>query len=304
MARLTLESDPLRLELDPARGCCLTGLWIRGPLDADYPILRPAPDQLDSHFQSACYPLAPWSNRIDRARFDFEGTTHELRPNFEGGHAIHGDVCSRAWAVRDRTPVSCRCTFDSVAHPDVNYPFPFACVFRALVTPDSIRLELSLTNTHDAPIPAGLGFHPFFMRQLWSTEDVAELAAPVEARFPLREGVPTGPAASNYTCTRLGSSAPLLPDLDDCFSGFESPATIRYPRSGVDLTLKASRDLDHLVVFTPTTESGPLPWFCVEPVTIANDGFNLHARGIPSGTRVLEPGATLDTTLTIAVTRH
>jgi len=299
--RITLESDPLRLELDPAHGCCLTGLWLNGPRDALYPILRPAPAVLSTPLHASCYLLAPWSNRVNKARFRFQGEEYALKPNFAGGHAIHGDVHTRPWTITDRTPVSARMTFDSASYPDVNYPFAFACVFRALVEPTGVRLDLSITNRHDGPIPVGLGFHPFFMRQLWSTDDKVELCAPVQARYPHADGVPTGPAVPNYTTSRLSGQAPLLPDLDDCFSGFQSPATIKYPASGVELTLKASKTLTHLVCYTPTTPAGPIPWFCVEPVTIANDGFNLLARGIESGTVVLDPGETLESSMSIGV---
>jgi aldose 1-epimerase len=44
------------------------------------------------------------------------------------------------------------------------------------------------------------------------------------------------------------------------------------------------------VIYVPPGED----FFCVEPVSHANDGFNLMARGIEgTGVQVLEPGQTL-----------
>ena len=54
----------------------------------------------------------------------------------------------------------------------------------------------------------------------------------------------------------------------------------------------------HLVLYVPAGE----PFFAVEPVSNANDGFNLLARGVAdSGVRVLAPGETLGGTVRIAV---
>ena len=43
-------------------------------------------------------------------------------------------------------------------------------------------------------------------------------------------------------------------------------------------------------------------YFCVEPVSHANDGFNLAARGVAgTGVRVLQPGETLRGSLRFTV---
>jgi aldose 1-epimerase len=48
--------------------------------------------------------------------------------------------------------------------------------------------------------------------------------------------------------------------------------------------------LRHLVIYVPPGED----FFCVEPVSHVNDGFNLLERGVAdTGVRVLAPGQTL-----------
>ena len=71
--------------------------------------------------------------------------------------------------------------------------------------------------------------------------------------------------------------------------------------------MDSSPESSHLVVFTPHERGAALPWFCVEPVTMANDAFNL-ATAHPDrdfGVRVLAPGETLTarTTLHVATER-
>jgi len=49
-----------------------------------------------------------------------------------------------------------------------------------------------------------------------------------------------------------------------------------------------------LILYNPD-----MPHFAVEPVTNANDAFNLSNQSIPSGTTILEPGETLTATMTV-----
>ncbi|HET6518556.1 MAG TPA: hypothetical protein VFG47_01890, partial [Geminicoccaceae bacterium] len=67
--------------------------------------------------------------------------------------------------------------------------------------------------------------------------------------------------------------------------------TIHWPESGLTVTIEAGPAFRHLVVYVPPGQD----FFCVEPVSNANDGFNLHERGVDgTGVRVLEPGEGLE----------
>jgi len=50
--------------------------------------------------------------------------------------------------------------------------------------------------------------------------------------------------------------------------------------------MQASSNCTHLVLFNPDK-----PHFAIEPVTNANDAFNLAERGIDSGMMTIAPGA-------------
>jgi aldose 1-epimerase len=96
---------------------------------------------------------------------------------------------------------------------------------------------------------------------------------------------------------RLGSSEGLLVDavaLDNAFTGWHRPATIRWPGRGARLRLEATAPLDFLVVYAPPAES----YFCAEPVSHCTDAFNLAAQAIDdTGMLVLEPGASVSATV-------
>ena len=65
------------------------------------------------------------------------------------------------------------------------------------------------------------------------------------------------------------------------------PARIVYPAQQVEISIHANPIFEHYIVYSPPEQ----PFFAVEPVTNANDGFNLFEQGIAgSGVFVLEPG--------------
>ncbi|MCC5824475.1 MAG: hypothetical protein LAT64_13415 [Phycisphaerales bacterium] len=300
MPDITLDAGPLRAVIDPALGCTITEFSIAGPCEDRYPLLRRAPHGPHTTAQGASFLMAPWTNRIRDARFDFQGEPHKLRPNFPDATAIHGVVRDAPWRITDRTPVSARFAYDSRAHERANFPFAFGAVFRAELAPEDLTLDLSVTNLDDRPMPAGLGHHFYLPRTLLSPDDRLELTAPVTGRYPTSNCLPTGDPVDDETCERFRNGGPIgNPGLDDVFAGFSGRAVLTWPASGIRLTMDCADAFTHLVVFTPRLRaddpaSPPLPWVCVEPCTMANDGFNLMANAnTDTGVRVLEPAQTL-----------
>ena len=300
MPGITLDAGPLRAAIDPALGCTITEFSLAGPCDDRYPILRRAPHGPRRADQGASFLMAPWTNRVRDARFAFRGEQHRLRPNFPDGAAIHGVVRDAPWRTTDRTPVSARFAYDSRADERANFPFVFGSVFRAELAPEDLTLDLSVTNLDDRPMPAGMGHHFYFPRALLTPDDRPELTAPVAGRYPATGCIPAGDPEDDEICQRFRAGAPIGdPGLDDVFAGFSGRAVLAWPGSGVRLTMDCSEAFTHLVVFTPRLRaddpgSPPLAWFCVEPCTMVNDGFNrLDAGKADTGVRVLEPGQTL-----------
>ena len=73
--------------------------------------------------------------------------------------------------------------------------------------------------------------------------------------------------------------------MDRCFTAL----TADRARIG-DLTLSWDGPIEHVVVY-----SGEPGWVCVEPVTMANNGFAMAADGAPrTGVQQLAPGALTD----------
>lgn len=295
MPRLALESDHLRAEIDPHLGAALCDLSLRSPSGEWFPLFRHAAAGASHFNDTACYILAPWCNRIPRGEFTFDGVPRRVRTNWPDKTAIHGDACARPWKLLDRSPVSARLELDARTLPDRNWPWPYRIRARYETDDRTLRCRLELVNESNAPMPAGVGFHPYFMRRLWDTSDRVAVRAANAGRYPLNDLVPSAPAHPDAVSRALDAGTPLdaLGPLDDVFAGADGRAEISWPSSGVRARFDCSPALGHVVIYSPPTPAGGfLPYFCLEPVTMVNNALNLSPQ-YTTGLVTLAPGQAL-----------
>lgn len=254
----TLSAGPATAVLDTDDGCRLASLAFADGLEL---IGRDDHAPAGSPFHHGAFPMAPWAGRIRAGRFTFDGVAHELPINFEG-HAIHGTVCDRSWTASGDHAHEWRCELGE------RWPFGGHAVQRASLRPDRLRLELEV-HAGDVAMPATIGWHPWFRREVGGATAVLDLAAARRYRTD-DEGIPDG---------ALLGGAPSSEPLDDCFTGLRATPTITWPGVG---RLAVESDADHLVVYTQ-----PASALCVEPQTGPPDAPNL---GLAT---LVEPGRRL-----------
>lgn len=307
MEPIGIEFVDLRLSIDHQRGASIVSLQHRRP-DGRWlgVIARDVPGE-DPRAKPPSFFMAPWTNRVRDAAFTFRGRAHRLRVSSADGTAIHGDVRSRPWRILDRSPVSARLSFDSRDHADINYPFPFACEARFELSRAQagvaqggglLRIDLSVTNTGDGPMPAGCGIHPYFPRRLSGVDEAVLIEAPTAGRYPVERSLPTGQAVADAHTAHFASLRPIPEqEINDVFGGYGGHARAVWPVSGVEMRMRSSPNLGHLVLFAPRTASGgPEPFFAIEPLTMTNDGINLFDKGWKdTGVVVLGPSESLST---------
>ncbi len=271
-AALELHAGALRLALRPDLGGSLAGLWRDG-----LPVLRSTePGALAGARPAACYPLAPYSNRLGFCRFRWHGRERTTRPNFgDGPHSVHGLAWQRTWAVGHHDDATATLRLE---HPgDADWPFPFTLEQRFELTPAALRATLRIVAAGAEPQPVGLGWHPCFPKRARSRLH-AELTHRWEpdptTRLPTRRVAQPGID---------GDIAHL--DFDHGFDGWQGAARIRDER----LSLKLASSLDRLVVYTPPTKD----CFCVEPVSHVTNAIHM-ADPAAHGLRTLEPGAAFE----------
>lgn len=250
----------------------------------------------------ASYVLVPFSNRVRGGRLRFGDRTWQLRLSSGDGHAMHGTGFEFAWDVVERTDSTVRMVLDAGAVVGANFPWAFRAEVAYAVDGDRLVIATALTNTDDEAFPAGFGHHPFFQRGLVDPA-VSEVRVqiPAEGAYVLHDSFPAGPAGP--VPPRADFRAPRAledEDLNDCFTRGpgSGPVRLEWPTARVAVSMSADPVFAHTLVYAPRRR----PYFAVEPVTNANDGFSLMADGVPGhGVFVLAPGETRRGDITLDV---
>ena len=282
---ITLSSASLRCEIKPGLGGCIAGLWL-----GDTPILRSTPaDQLVSARQAGSYPLVPFSNRVGHATLKWQGTSHPLvQNNMPEPHAIHGLGWQRPWQVLDQNEEVLMLACEHKA--DASWPFAFDASQSFRLHENQLELTLSMTNQADTPAPAGLGWHPYFVKRSRS-----HVAFEATGRWEMSdEKLPTHREPSRG----LAQDCATL-DIDHCFDGWNGVVHLRDEAIHTRVTSNLSR----LVVFT----NGTRDFVAIEPVSHVNNAINLlqteAGQGDDLGIRVLAPGESISAQMSIEVER-
>lgn len=287
----TLTSECWHLEVLPDLGASVLNLLGRTTGEARLPVLRTVhPATIKTSSQAASYVLAPWSNRIRQARFEFDGQVRQLRPNNKEGTAIHGDARNRAWQVTRLGDSALLAEFDARHVNDLNFPWTYTVRAEYRLDGPHFETRLTLTNVSEVAIPAGMGLHPYFTRfGSDGTDPTLRFAAGGVYRvpdpavpIPDAGAVPLGKELDFHAGRAIGGQF-----LDHVFSGWDGQVRLDWGRRA--LSVQAEPAYSHLVVFTAPDRS-----LAIEPVTHATDGFNLMAHGVPgTGVQILQPGQSL-----------
>jgi aldose 1-epimerase len=282
---VVLRSGSLSLTLAPGLGGGITRFWIDDGAPCE--LFRRAPrDALEKRdpLELASYPLLPFSNRIDRGRFSFGGRDFEIVPNLPPHpHPLHGHGWRMPWSVTARDESSATLELE---YAGGDWPSAYRATQRLELTPQALSVRIALENAGPLAMPAGIGMHPYLDRTPQSrlTANVTSVWLADDACLP-REHVPV-PSTWDFAERRLVGEL----ELDNCFSGWDGRAIVEWPERATRLSISADPIFDHLVVYVPRERD----FFCVEPVTHANDAIHLAARGVPkTGHRILNPGETL-----------
>lgn len=297
MSIVTLENSQLRLVVDPQQGVNVLAFFVQRP-QGWLPVM-PDVHGGQSDLKASSFVLIPYSNRIEGGRFTFHGQAYQLA-NGER-HASHGDVRGRAWQVDQVSATAIHGSFDSRAFADANWPWPFTATLEYTLQENTLFSRLTVTNQGASPMPAGLGWHPYYNRTLTRAGEPVLLHFQVQSIYPDANDnrIPSGPAQPLASNQDFAVERELTPEnfIDACFYGYVGNGAITWPESNVKLLYTCSSNCTHLILFNPAK-----PYFAAEPVTNANNGVNLYAQGDPtSGIRTVAPGETLEATFAIDV---
>lgn len=277
---LKLSSGGLTAALAPSLGGAILSL-----ADEKGALLRmgAAPAVAEDPRASACFPCVPWFGRLAPA-FEAYGRKAALSATLPEASplALHGDGWITPWEVLAHTDDRLLCRRSAARAPS-GFPFAYLAEQEFQIRDGGLQIGLTLRNGDDAPMPAGLGLHPYFPRS--SATQVAFAATSLWAP-------PVGDEEGRLTDlpSSLGAGAPaLLPDrtLDHSFTGFGGEARV-IDEGGV---LRMTSDAPFLHVYAPAGAN----FFCLEPVSHL-PGL-LLADGTDGGARPLAPGESMSLNL-------
>lgn len=228
----------------------------------------------------ACFPLVPFSNRIERGIFDFDGRCITLPRNMgDHPHTIHGHGWLVPWQVEARGEDSATLAF---THEADAWPWRYRAQQDFTLAEDSLTVRLAVANLSDRPMPVGLGLHPYFPRGagVTLTAGLTHLWEATSEQIPIRRVDLPG----SLDFARGLPIAGL--DLDHCFAGWSRQALIEWEGAPWRLRMEGDGNLGHLVIYTPRDQD----FFCAEGVENMNNAFNWMARRADTGARILAPG--------------
>lgn len=240
---IVLRDGDLEVTVDPGQGGRLASWRIAGS-----DLLLRAAEAPPGSIRWGCFLMAPWPGRLAAGRLRWRGRTWQL-PRTHGRHAIHGLVHSVPWVV---DAASDRETRLSVELGPLGWPFGGRVRQRVSLAPD--RLTLAAEIEADQPMPAALGWHPWFIRRGGDPQVRVDSLATLAARAM----IPTGELdpVNRWTDLREGPALGRR-RLDHVYVDAASPACITW--SDMTLTLAFEPPLRTVVVHTPPHA------FCVEP---------------------------------------
>jgi len=254
--------------------------------DGRIPMFRPRRDLRGAGpFDLANNLLLPWSNRISGGGFRFGGTFHPIAPNLEGEtYPIHGNGFSNAWTVEFAAPVCAELSLTS------HGPGPFHYEARAFygLQAGALTMRLTIANLAAKPLPFGLGFHPWIMRD-------ADTQLKAKAEWVVLETsdhLPSSKArVSSYPHWNFNEGRGLPSEwINNAFLGWDGRADIVWRDRKLALAIEADPPLEVYIVYSPSAKAD---FFCFEPVTHSVDAHNLSGGPQANGLVILEPHASL-----------
>lgn len=240
--------------------------------------------------------LYPTPNQLRNAQFVYKSRKYLLEKNGKPVYD-HGLVYNEAWEHHEPVPypesVSMRTWIDFAKGNGLYAAFPFEHRLELVfaLTATGIRIDYSIQNRDDREIPFGFGLHPYFMKLAGDTDTLIRLpvCCVMEHTADL---FPTGrliPVENTEFDLRHPTSIGHL-DMDHVFLRAEEAgsAEIIYKSKGMKVTMEASPDFSHLVLYSPAGRE----FFCIEHQTCSTDAHNLYDSGFvkESGLKFVVPG--------------
>lgn len=253
--------------------------------------------------------LFPFAGRIRGTAFEFENDRYSLPVGDDFGNAIHGFVFNRPWRILEARPNRAVGEFQaSIDDPSLlsHWPADFCIRASYRVAPNALRIDFEINNPDNRALPFWFGTHPYFRLPLVAGGDAraCRITVPAARYWELADLLPTGKVLEVTDHRDLRDGMPfddwkiddILSELE--FAGDRCQARIEDPAAARSMTITFGREFNDCVVFTPPHREA----VCIEPYTSVSNAFELEAKGIKTGMKLLAAGETFRAWIEIALT--
>ena len=250
--------------------------------------------------------LFPFPGRLPGQSLNWQGKKYDLGSDDGRGNAIHGFVHARPWRViaqgESRVVGEFQASKDDPSLKD-RWPADFRITATYELTSGVLKMHYRMENPGDAPLPCGLGTHPYFRVPLGgASADGCLVQLPVTTQWELIEMIPTGRQLPLDNSSELvaGKKFGEL-TLDNCFAGLHfsgdwCAAQIQDPESGLAMTIRFDDAFRECVVYTPPHREA----ICIEPYTCVPGAAAMDDRAA-AGLRILAPGESFEARVEFAL---
>jgi aldose 1-epimerase len=284
---ISLTHGDLSLELLPDLGAAVATLRYRGR-----DVLRPTPAGATDPFQTAAFALVPFANRIAGGLFRTGGREVRIGRNApDQAHPLHGHAWRQPWRIQSAERERVALSFEHAAD---SWPWRYGATQTLTLRAERLEVALAVENRDSTPMPAGLGWHPYFHKgagALLRTQLEGVWLTDAEC-LPLQLA-----DATRFGQWGRGDALARAELIDHCHTGWSGAAEIVLPEERLRLALSATAALRWLHIYSPPDKD----FFCVEPVSHMPDAVNRPEPPAITGLRLLAPGEQLEARVTLVV---
>jgi aldose 1-epimerase len=259
--------------------------------------------------------LFPFPGRIPGTTLDYGGKAYPLTAGDGRGNAIHGFALDRPWRVLERSDTQAVGQFQmSVDDPARagSWPADFRLTTTIRLSGGALSIDTLIENPDKAPLPYGLGLHPYFhvplagddaaaclitipANEVWELRNMLATGRrlPARARGDVQHGIAFGDTQFDDVFTALRKDQPAS---DTALRG-AATATIAEPPGGVVVRVEMGEGFRECVVYNPPHREA----ICIEPYTCVPSAIVLQPRGIDAGLQIMPPGGSARLAMRIAV---
>lgn len=215
-----------------------------------------------SIFGYGSFPMAPYSGRIRNGKFEFQNQTYQLADLADAPHALHGTVIYQNWQVVQQSD-----TYSELTTPiEDGWPFNGSVTQHFELTDNELIMRIKLTAKED--MPAWIGFHPWFRKEINSSK--LHLSTNFEQMYRRDE--------TGITTKDLINPTPA--PWDDCFYSDNAEIKLSW---GEVLEINLTCNYPYWVIY-----SEPEDAICIEPQSAPPNAIELAAHQIVSANESIQ----------------